>query len=270
MLAYTLHAYHQTKHSELNKTPAQAWKGHFSKKPNSRVLETYQYEDFKYRFYPEVSNKKVVPGGIEIFRRFYYGRLLKDRVRDEVTVKYDPHDLSFIYVKLGEIFERIPCVRNSFCRSSDYEIYRWQRQQKGDRDGTMTKEGAQSYGEITKQKNKEVKLTTQEKRRRKTVKGKTDYKKQAGLHGKKLEGDSALSRTTPNRPSTTGKVNQTGKSSKMPSGSSRKSPITGRQFGLPTTSDTRRYIAKRVATMNKVRSCRSGSSIAIRSAVSRT
>lgn len=214
MLAYALHAYHQTKHSELNKTPAQAWEGHFSKKPNSRVLETSQYEDFKYRFYPEVSNKKVVPGGIEIFRRFYYGRLLKDRVRDEVTVKYDPHDLSFIYVKLGEIFERIPCVRNSFCRSSDYETYRWQRQQKGDRDGTMTKEGAQSYGEITKQKNKEVKLTTQEKRRRKTVKGKTDYKKQAGLHGKKSEGDSTLSRVAPNTPSTTGKANQTGKSSK--------------------------------------------------------
>jgi putative transposase len=221
ILAYTLHAYHQTKHSELGKTPAEAWEGHFAKKPNTRILEASQYEDFKYRFYPEVPKKKVVPGGIEIFRRFYYGRILRDRVRDAVTVKYDPYDLSFIYVKLGEIFEKIPCVRNGFNRSADYEMYRWQRQQKGERDGTMTKEGAQSYGEVTKQKNKEVKLTTQEKRRRKAEKGKVDYKKQAGVHGNKPEDDSSLSRTTPNTSSTnsinttntTGKTNNTSKSS---------------------------------------------------------
>lgn len=182
ILAYTLHAYHQTKHSELGTTPAQSWDSHFSKKPNTRTLEPAQYEDFKYRFYPEVPRKKVVPGGIEIFRRFYYGPFLKDRAREEVTVKYDPYDLSFIYVKLDKHFEKVSCVRNSFNRSPDYEMYRWQRQQKGDRDGTMTKEGAQSYGEVTKHKNEEVKLTTQEKRRRKAEKGKVDYRKQAGLH----------------------------------------------------------------------------------------
>ena len=182
ILAYTLHAYHQTKHSELGTTPAQAWDSHFLKKPNSRTLEPTQYEAFKYRFYPEVTRKKIVPGGIEIFRRFYYGPILKDRVREEVVVKYDPYDLSFIYVKFAEEFEKVSCVRNGFNRSPDYEMYRWQRQQKGDRDGTMTKEGAQSYGEVTKQKNKELKLTTQEKRRRKAEKGKIDYRKQAGLH----------------------------------------------------------------------------------------
>jgi putative transposase len=191
MLVYTLHAYHQTKHSELGKPPAEAWEAHYAKKPHNRVLEASDHEDFKYRFYPEVSNKQVVPGGIEIFRRFYYGRSLKELVREKLTVKYDPYDLSFIYVKLGELFEKIRCVRNGFNRSSDYEMYRWQRQQKGDRDGTMTKEGAQSYGEVTKQKNAEVKLTTQEKRTRKVKRGKADYKKQAALHGHKVGGDNA-------------------------------------------------------------------------------
>lgn len=194
IVAYTLHAYHQTKHSELGKTPAEAWEGHFVKKTHSRVLDLTDHEDFKYRFYPEVPNKQVVPGGIEIFRRFYYGRALKELVREKLTVKYDPHDLSFIYVKFGELFEKIRCVRNSFNRSSDYEMYRWQRQQKGERDGTMTKEGAQSYGEVTKQKKQEVKLTTREKRSRKAKKGKADYKKQAALHGNKDGGDNALSR----------------------------------------------------------------------------
>lgn len=196
ILAYTLHAYHQTKHSELGKTPAQAWESHFAKKSNTRILNVSQYEDFKYRFYPEIPKKKVVPGGIEIFRRFYYGSLLKDRVRSDVTVKYDPYDLSFIYVKFGEIFEKIRCVRNSFNRSADYEMYRWQRQQKSDRDGTMTKEGARSYGEVAKIKSKEVKLTTQEKRRRKAEKGKADYKRQAGLHDKKSKDHNAFSQVS--------------------------------------------------------------------------
>ncbi|MFJ7789300.1 Mu transposase C-terminal domain-containing protein [Pseudomonas sp. NPDC096925] len=195
IVAYTLHAYHQTKHSELGKTPAEAWEGHFAKKPHNRVLDVLDHDDFKYRFYPEVPNKQVVPGGIEIFRRFYYGRSLKELVREKITVKYDPYDLSFIYVKFGELFEKIRCVRNGFNRSSDYEMYRWQRQQKGDRDGTMTKEGAQSYGEVIKQKKQEVRLTTQEKRTRKSKKGKADYKKQAALHGHKAGGDNALDST---------------------------------------------------------------------------
>lgn len=195
IVAYALHAYHQTKHSELGKTPAEAWESHFAKKPHNRILDVSDHEDFKYRFYPEVPNKRVVPGGIEIFRRFYYGRSLKELVREKLTVKYDPYDLSFIYVKLGELFEKIRCVRNGFNRSSDYEMYRWQRQQKGERDGTMTTEGAQSYGEVIKQKKQEVSLTTQEKRTRKGKKGKADYKKQAALHGHKAGGDNAPGRS---------------------------------------------------------------------------
>lgn len=193
IVAYALHAYHHTKHSELGKTPAEAWESHFAKKPHNRILDVSDHEDFKYRFYPEVPNKRVVPGGIEIFRRFYYGRSLKELVREKLTIKYDPYDLSFIYVKFGKLFEKISCVRNAFNRSPDYEMYRWQRQQKGDRDGTMTKEGAQSYGEVTKQKKQEVKLTTQEKRSRKAQKGKADYKTQAALHGSAKSADRVLS-----------------------------------------------------------------------------
>ncbi|WP_455922642.1 transposase [Pseudomonas putida] len=182
ILVYSLHAYHQTKHSELGKTPAEAWERHFAKKQNNRVLDVSKYDSFKYRFYPEIPEKQVVPGGIELFRRFYYAPSLRDKVRDKVKVKYDPYDLSYIYIKFGEAFERIRCVRNSFNRSTDYEMYRWQRQQKGDRDGTMTREGARSYSEITMEKNKEVKLTTLEKRKRKAEKGKADQRKQAALH----------------------------------------------------------------------------------------
>ncbi|RMP64149.1 hypothetical protein ALQ18_02129 [Pseudomonas marginalis pv. marginalis] len=218
MLVYTLHAYHQTKHSELGKPPAEAWEGHFAKKPHNRILDVSDHEDFKYRFYPEVPNKRVVPGGIEIFRRFYYGRSLKELVREKLTVKYDPYDLSFIYVKLGDLFEKIRCVRNCFNRSSDYEMYRWQRQQKGNRDGTMTKEGAQSYGEVTKQMKQEVKLTTQEKRTRKATKGKADYRKQAALHGHKAGGDNAPGRSNADDSSPNTHSGMSSNNVKQPSG----------------------------------------------------
>ncbi|MNF93494.1 hypothetical protein D3C84_761730 [compost metagenome] len=48
----------------------------------------------------------------------------------------------------------------------------------------MTKAGAQSFAEKHKVKKAEVKLTTQEKRKRKAEKGKEDYKEQASNHKK--------------------------------------------------------------------------------------
>lgn len=47
-------------------------------------------------------------------------------------------------------------------------------------------------------------------------------------------------------------------------------PIDGFQFCRPTTSDTRRYIANNVESINSVRSCRAGSDSARFSAVSST
>jgi putative transposase len=48
----------------------------------------------------------------------------------------------------------------------------------------MGKAGAQSFSEAHKVKKAEVKLTTQEKRKRKAEKGKEDYKEQASTHKK--------------------------------------------------------------------------------------
>jgi putative transposase len=187
ILAYYIHSYHGTKHSALGKSPEQAWSEHYSKHPGPRLLDASQYGDFKYRFYPEIHNKQIVPEGIELFRRFYYSSAIKDCVRERVLVKYDPYDLSLVYALLKNGWTKIPCVRNAMNKSADFEMYRWQRQQRGSRDGTMTKAGAQSFGEMHKVKNSEVKLTTQEKRQRKTRKGKEDYQRQVSTNRKNGE-----------------------------------------------------------------------------------
>lgn len=184
ILCYHFHAYHHTKHSALGKTPDEAFTGYFAKHAGPRLLDVAQHEEFKYRFYPEIHDKQIVPEGIELFRRFYFSSAIKSRIREKVQVKYDPYDISFIYVKLDGTWTKIPCLRNNFNKSADFETYRWQRQQKGARDGTMTKAGAQSFGETHKVKKAEVKLTTQEKRKRKAQKGKEDYKEQASTHNK--------------------------------------------------------------------------------------
>jgi len=184
ILCYYFHAYHHTKHSALGKTPDEAFTGYYAKHAGPRVLDASQYEEFKYRFYPEIHDKQIVPEGIELYRRFYFSDAIKHRVREKVLVKYDPYDLSFIFVKLDGTWTKIPCLRNNFNKSADFETYRWQRQQKGSRDGTMDKAGAQSFGEAHKVKKAEAQLTTKEKRQRKAEKGKEDYKEQAATHNK--------------------------------------------------------------------------------------
>jgi putative transposase len=192
ILSFYIHSYHGTKHSALGKSPEQAWSEHYAKHPGPRLLDASQHEDFKYRFYPEVHNKQIVPEGIELFRRFYFNSTIKGRVRERVLVKYDPYDISFVYVRLDNVWTKIQCVRNAFNKSADFEKYRWERQQKGERDGTLSKEAAQSFDSMHKTKEKEIKLTTQEKRQRKTQKGKTDYQKQASTHRNATEQKSTM------------------------------------------------------------------------------
>ena len=173
-LVWNIHSYHQTKHSELGRLPAEAWDEYFIKHPNHRVLAEERRETFKYVFYPEKLQKLVQPEGIELFRRFYFSKDIEDHTRERFDVKYDPYDISYIMVKIRDAWVRVPCVRNNFKRSDDYEIYRWERQQKGQRDGTMSAEGAASARKFHQEIN--AKLTPSEKRQRKRDEGEKTYK----------------------------------------------------------------------------------------------
>ncbi len=140
-MIYQVCVYHETKHSGIGKTPIEAWNDYYSDGVEPKVVPESDMDGFRFRFYPELPAKQIVPEGIELFRRFYYAPSLKDHVRKKVLVKYDPYNLGNIRVKVGEEWLLIPCVRNTFNRDSHYELYRHQRQRKTAPSGTMTQLG---------------------------------------------------------------------------------------------------------------------------------
>nr|WP_269137361.1 Mu transposase C-terminal domain-containing protein [Pseudomonas sp. PGPR40] len=124
--------------------------------------------------------KVIRNGGIEMHNRFYYAPILQQKIRDSVLVKYDPYDVSSILVDLDSDgkYVKIPCHRNPFKRSSNYEIYRAQRQQKGERDGTLTKDGTASIALAQDIENEEARLTAKSKKdKAREAAAVKDYKK---------------------------------------------------------------------------------------------
>lgn len=169
---YQVCAYHETKHSGLGCTPMEAWNGHFRDGLEPNQLPELERKTFRFKFFPEAPNKLVVSEGIELFRRFYYAPCLKDHVRSRVLVKYDPYNLDKIQVKLpDEKWYTVPCVRNNFNRSSDFEIYRVERQTKSARDGTISVFGGQALLKGKEVVKEEISATAKAKR----------HKKQQGL-----------------------------------------------------------------------------------------
>ncbi|MCZ7018979.1 hypothetical protein, partial [Salmonella enterica] len=67
--------------------------------------------------------------------------------------------------------------RNPFKRSSNYEIYRAQRQQKGERDGTLSKDGTASIALARIIENEEARLTAKSKKDKVREAAVKDYKK---------------------------------------------------------------------------------------------
>ncbi|MGY2686127.1 transposase [Pseudomonas tolaasii] len=165
---YQICAYHETKHSGLGCTPMEAWNGHFRDGVEPNQLPELERKTFRFKFFPEAPNKLVVSEGIELFRRFYYAPCLKDHVRSRVLVKYDPYNLDEIQVKLpDEQWYTIPCVRNNFNRSPDFEIYRVERQTRSARDGTISVFGGQALLKGRKVVKEEISATAKAKRDKK-------------------------------------------------------------------------------------------------------
>jgi putative transposase len=160
-------------------SPADKWKKYYAQHAPPKQIEEARHENFRYVLYPE-KMKVVRNGGIEMHNRFYYAPILQQKIRNSVLVKYDPYDVSSIMVDLdgdGK-YVKIPCYRNPFNRSSNYEMYRAQRQQKGDRDGTLTKDGTASIALAQSIENEEARLTAKSKKdKAREAAAVKDYKK---------------------------------------------------------------------------------------------
>jgi len=134
--------YNSTTHSALpNKSPNQVWDEYYTKNPRPKIIDSSELESFRIDFFPQ-RLKKIQPYGIEILGRRYYGTPLKGLVGREVLVKFDPYDLTHVFALLQGGYQLIPLSYNYKSRSLDYEMYRYERNQKGVRDGTITEDEA--------------------------------------------------------------------------------------------------------------------------------
>ncbi|WP_439868981.1 Mu transposase C-terminal domain-containing protein [Pseudomonas syringae] len=172
ILACNIYAYHETKHSGLGMSPTQKWDEHYASNPPPRTVPIDEQNYFRYLMYPEVADKFVSDKGIQFNKRFYYSSALKDRIQGKVLIKFDPYDLSYLMVKLEDKLVKIPCVRNQWNRSVNWEVCRFRRQQKQERNGTVSKAG----GEAILLANDRA-----EKSRAKTTSAKRAAKKTAGI-----------------------------------------------------------------------------------------
>ena len=178
MIVLSIHTYHETKHSELEKRPSDVWSGYKAGENKIRLVPAEKHRTFRYCFYPEIADKEIFPYGIELHRRFYDHPEFSAHVHEKVLVKYDPYDLTYIMVFLNNGWLKAQCVRNKLSRSDDYEYYRWERNQKGERIGTMSAEGAGSRHQAFEEAKDEARLSTKAKRERKRNFGKADYKRE--------------------------------------------------------------------------------------------
>lgn len=174
----TIHAYNNRKHSAIKMSPTQKWNEYFAKKSQTRQIEDSLHKGFRYALYPE-KPKLIRAGGIEMHGRFYYARCLQDKIREKLIVKFDPNDLSKIFVDLeGDgNYVTIPEFRNPLNRSHDYALYRVGRQEKGERDGTYSSEATASLALGAAIVSDEYRKTTKSKRNAAKEAGKRDQRR---------------------------------------------------------------------------------------------
>ncbi|PNA94725.1 hypothetical protein C1X73_18275 [Pseudomonas sp. FW305-130] len=101
--------YHSTVHSEIKKTPLQAWQDYYG--PHGVVPFPPQITDahqFRLNFMPQ-EYRNIRPGGIEFKTRFYWDPVLDPFIEEKkVLIKYDPFSLKQIWVQLDGQFIPIP------------------------------------------------------------------------------------------------------------------------------------------------------------------
>ncbi|MGO4102042.1 Mu transposase C-terminal domain-containing protein [Pseudomonas sp. TAF7] len=119
--------YHGTVHSELGVSPKDAWEKAFEKTeiklPEVAINPRALYLDFL----PEAI-KPVRNNGISLNKRRYYSNKLNHiQARARVIVKFDPFDMTIVWVKVNGEYVRIPQV-SSEQNYISYEEYRCDRQ----------------------------------------------------------------------------------------------------------------------------------------------
>ena len=118
--------YHGTVHSKLRCSPKDAWTNYFSRESGKLPPVALNKRNLYLDFLPE-KHKPVRNNGITINAGIYYCRdLMAHQGRGKVVVKYDPYDMTRVWVKLKDDYVLAPLVRASH-DYVNFEYYRINR-----------------------------------------------------------------------------------------------------------------------------------------------
>ena len=166
LLVHSINTYHGTVHSALKMSPLDKWNEYYGSHDAPRTIDAAEEEFFRIDFYPE-KLKEIHPCGIKILGRVFHGRCIDPHVGEKLLVKYDPYDTSHVKVLIKDSYMDVPCSQNVSGRSTDYEVYRYERSKNGIRPGTITSASSrQSIVEINEIQKQAVTKTDRAKRRK--------------------------------------------------------------------------------------------------------
>ncbi|MCV4275824.1 transposase family protein [Pseudomonas capsici] len=118
--------YHGTVHSSLKCSPKEAWTNYFSRETGKLPPVVINKRDLYLDFLPE-KHKPVRNNGITLNAGIYYCReLMAQQGRGKVVVKFDPYDMTKIWVKLKNEYVLTPLARASH-DCVNFEYYRINR-----------------------------------------------------------------------------------------------------------------------------------------------
>lgn len=118
--------YHGTVHSELGTSPKDAWTSYFSCKSGRLPPIAINKRNLYLDFLPE-KHKTIRNNGITINSGIYYCRdLASHQGRGKFVVKFDPYDMTKIWVKLKDDYLAVPLIRSSHDHVN-FEYYRISR-----------------------------------------------------------------------------------------------------------------------------------------------
>jgi putative transposase len=160
--------YHGTVHSELRKSPKDAWEEFYSHKTMALPPMIINKRNLYIDFLPE-RHKPVRNSGITINAGVYYvPELAIKQGKGKTTVKYDPNDMTHIWAKIHDDYIRVPLIRSTH-NFINYEYYRVDRAfNQGRPAGTITDPEALQQMIKNNELVKRSKKKTQQKKRETT------------------------------------------------------------------------------------------------------
>ncbi|PKH39676.1 hypothetical protein BI292_01270 [Pseudomonas sp. 43NM1] len=161
--------YHGTVHSELRKSPKDAWEEFYSHKTMALPPMIINKRNLYIDFLPE-RHKPVRNSGITINAGVYYApELAIKQGKGKITVKYDPNDMTHIWAKIHDDYIRVPLIRSTH-NFINYEYYRVDRAfNQGRPAGTITDPEALQQLIKNNELVKKSKKKTQQKKRETTL-----------------------------------------------------------------------------------------------------